>query len=143
MLQIAGDTSDVSLGWPAILVCPGLKGFPGYGTFGAKTGKFPGKPSWLVTLSPSLFSSRLNNPMIFNHCSCDSCVISYHPLSHLLDICFYHCPSSRIAQKHLYCSIDVGDSLLWYIHWFFPFPHLRCKHHSKLTGHYVQDSLFL
>jgi len=119
VLQIAGDTSDVSLGWPAILVHPRLKGFLGYGTSSAKSGKLPAKPSWLVTLSPSLFSSRVNNPMIFNYRSCNPYVISYHPLSHLIGICLYHCPSSCIAQKHLYCSIDVVTSLslFTFMHW--------------------------
>ena len=124
MLQIAGDASDVSLGWPTILVCPGLKGFLGYKTFSAKIGKLPGKPSWLVTLPPSLFSSRLNNPMIFNYRSWNPCVISYLPLSHLIGICFYHCPSSCIAQKHLYYCIDVVTSLSLFI-----FMHWRRKWH--------------
>lgn len=33
-----------SVGGPTILVCPGLRGFLGGGTFGANTGKILGKP---------------------------------------------------------------------------------------------------
>lgn len=43
----------------------------GYRAFHANIGKVPGKPRRLVP-NPSLFLSRLNIPMVFNHCFCDT-----------------------------------------------------------------------
>ena len=36
-------------GLPTVPVCLGLRGFPGQGTFSAKTRAFLSKPRWLVT----------------------------------------------------------------------------------------------